>query len=347
MAEPPTVEVFADVDDIPAGVATRLSLKSGVAFFRSLEWFRCLARHGTDSGAPRIYLAGNDAAVCALYCLQRERRLASLSNFYTIEYGPTGSAPGTGDALRAILDCIAGEQARWTTLEFRNLPEADLAALSGAASAAGFVTHTWEQHDNWYLDLDGRNFDRYYAGLPSRLRNTIERKGRKADREHDLRIAIFPDDGLSPDDAVGHFQAIYAASWKEPEPFPAFMPALIRSCGDAGTARVGMAWVDGEPAAAQFWIRDGNRSFIYKLAYDEKFGELSVGSILSKALFRHAIDVDGVTEIDYGVGNEAYKRDWMSDRRKLAGLLCCNPRTLAGRLRNLREALAARVRRSR
>jgi len=37
-----------------------------------------------------------------------------------------------------------------------------------------------------------------------------------------------------------------------------------------------------------------------------------------------------VAEIDYGVGSERYKLDWMSDCRHIIGLTCFNPRSIGG-----------------
>ena len=71
---------------------------------------------------------------------------------------------------------------------------------------------------------------------------------------------------------------------------------------------------------------------IYKLAYDEKFGHLGVGSILSRELFRIALDEDHVDEIDYGVGSEPYKKDWMTAVRQIRGLEANNLKTSKGLL---------------
>ena len=72
---------------------------------------------------------------------------------------------------------------------------------------------------------------------------------------------------------------------------------------------------------------------IYKLAYKDSLRDYSVGSILSLEMFRQAIDEDRVEEIDYGVGSEPYKRDWMEDRRRLYGLVAFNLRTPSGLVR--------------
>ena len=47
-------------------------------------------------------------------------------------------------------------------------------------------------------------------------------------------------------------------------------------------------------------------------------------------MFRQAIDVDRSAIIDYGSGDDPYKRDWMSERRQYWGLEVYDTRSLAG-----------------
>lgn len=39
----------------------------------------------------------------------------------------------------------------------------------------------------------------------------------------------------------------------------------------------------------------------------------------------HVIDIDRVAEIDYLIGDDLYKRDWVSCRRERRGLIAFNP----------------------
>ena len=39
-------------------------------------------------------------------------------------------------------------------------------------------------------------------------------------------------------------------------------------------------------------------------------------------LLEHVIDTDKVTDIDFLSGNDAYKKDWMSERRERFALVC-------------------------
>ena len=40
-------------------------------------------------------------------------------------------------------------------------------------------------------------------------------------------------------------------------------------------------------------------------------GKGVTGSVLSAALFRHVIDLDRVSLVDFGTGDDPYKHDWM------------------------------------
>jgi CelD/BcsL family acetyltransferase involved in cellulose biosynthesis len=64
-------------------------------------------------------------------------------------------------------------------------------------------------------------------------------------------------------------------------------------------------------------------------------------------MFRRALDTDRVRAIDYGTGDDSYKKDWMGERRQLWQIEAFDPRTprgLAGAARAAASALVRRVR---
>jgi hypothetical protein len=310
-----------------------------------------------DSASPRLYVASDETggALACLFCYTRKSRhgeLASLSTYYTMEFSPI-LKPGT-DA-KAVCAALAGfigaEQPRWHSLRLDYLKEsnASTAMLVEEIGRAGFSVHRHHQFENWYLDCPRTGFEQYFASRPSRLRNTVERKGRKLQKSHKVRFELYRDPASDIMRGVRDYVSVYNSSWKRPEPHPDFIPELAQRLAARDCLRLGVLYADEMPVAAQFWITTRNEACIYKLAYDERFAELSVGAALSREMFKQALDVDRCARIDYGVGSEAYKREWMSASQEIFGIRAYSRRTATGwanivstRLRSTAKSLGFR-----
>lgn len=336
------VDIYRRFGDLPAPAAALFDAAlARHGLFFSLGWFEHLADAGLNGDAALL-----------LYCVRRRqdgeptlvlplrqavdgrgaRRLEGLANWYSSLYGPIAQ-PGTdhGAALAALAAAITAERPRWDILDLHPLDPDDpaFAAMLNALRSAGMATQRYFCFQNWYLQVAGRCYDDYAASLPSRLKNTLKRKGRQLEKSQRARFEIVTG-GAGLESAIAHYQAVYAASWKSAEPAPDFMPGLMRLCAARGWLRLGLASVDGEPAAAQLWIVCAGVASIYKLAYDERCASLSIGSLLTERLMRHVIDVDRVAEVDYLTGDDAYKRDWMSHSRERCGIVAFNLRSTRG-----------------
>lgn len=330
----PRVAVFEDFESLPKSCTALF--RGGV--FQSLPWFRVI---GDTLGRPalRIHALQSDSGeVHALMPMVRQsggglfkvRRLAAAANYYTPHFSPLVV---DGASTTVCLDALAREMAQGTsqsdivTLYPMDRDAPIYASSLSALRAAGMAVQPYLCFGNWYLKVNGRSYDDYVKTLPPRLRNTMKRKANQlADR---LRIEIISD-GNALDAAIAAYEAVYSASWKPPEGHPGFMPRLIRTCAAEGWLRMGVAWIDGEPAAAQVWMVADGVASIFKLAYDQRFVKHSVGSLLTAALMRHVIDIDRVLEVDFLSGDDAYKQDWMSHRRERWGIAAFNLRTVRG-----------------
>jgi CelD/BcsL family acetyltransferase involved in cellulose biosynthesis len=120
------------------------------------------------------------------------------------------------------------------------------------------------------------------------------------------------------------------------------MPGLIRLLAASSSLRLGIARLDGQAIAAQVWAVQGGRAAIIKLAHREDNAEYSAGTLLTALLMEHVIEVDKVSEVDYLIGDDSYKQNWMNQRRERWGLVAYNPRTSRGLILLGRE-LAARM----
>jgi hypothetical protein len=216
------------------------------------------------------------------------------------------------------------------------------------------MVQRFDHFGNWHEPVAGRSWRAYLDTRPGALRETVRRKLGKAERDPQTRIEIVagPDD---LEDGIAAFESVYRRSWKEPEPFPEFNAGLMRRTARLGLLRLGILRIGGEPVAVQLWVVDNGRATVLKLAHDEAFKPASPGTVLTAAMLRRLLDDERVTEIDFGRGDDPYKRQWASERRQRIGLLLINPlrarglatlgRQAAGRGRRAALSLAERLRR--
>ena len=191
----------------------------------------------------------------------------------------------------------------------------------------------------WYEATDGLSFADYLAARPAELRGTWRRKRRRIERESGF-AASFHDRPAGLEAAIADYEAVHEASWKPPEGFPGFIPALIRLAAAEGALRLGIYRLAGRPVAAQFWIVWNRRAVVYKLAHDARLDALSPGTLLTMEMFERVLDRDRPAEITFGRGDDAYKKLWLPRRRERWGIRASNPRTPRGLAEGLERAAA-------
>lgn len=335
-----TLHQFKDVPADVVGLFARAEL-SDPQF--GLGWFQNLTdtTFAGDAGVKLHVLRLNGAPLAALPLHLKAatggNMARALGNFYTCLYAPS-LAPGvTADQLAELLRHIKREHAPLASLALSPLDDepATLQLLQTALRLAGLRTYQHHAFGNWYLPVSG-NSASYMASRPGEVRSTLKRMSKKfAAAGGRFEIVVEPS---QVDAAIAAYTSVYNSSWKRPEPFEQFMPGLARVCAAQGWLRLGLAWIDERPVAAQFWIVSGGKAHIYKLAYDNDYRHLSPGSLLTAQLMQRVIDEDKVREIDYMKGDDAYKNQWMTHRRERMGLLAFNPHTMGGLVGLAREA---------
>ena len=201
----------------------------------------------------------------------------------------------------------------------------------------GWIPFRFFCFGNWFLKVEG-SWQDYLASRSANLRSQIKRRKKHFTAEGGTIDVLTTPEQI--DEAVSEFQCVYTASWKNPEPYPDFIPSLIRHLSTVGTLRLGIARLGVVPIAAQLWIVVQNKASIYKVAYHEKYSSYSPGTILTSHLLQHVIEQDKVSEVDFLIGDDEYKKIWMSHRRERWGIIAYNPKTFIGFSLLMKEVLA-------
>lgn len=340
----PGVVAYRHPSAFPADVVQFLERAERRNVEFGLPWYRNLVDTVyPDHAGIRFYVVRHNGALLAVLPLRAERtasgwRLHSLSNFYTTLYEPVLEA---GIAPADLVPLVSALRRDFPGFASLMLSPMDVSApawstLLCALRLAGLAAFDYFSHGNWVLPVTGR-WAPYLAERDGQLRSTIKRMDKKFAAAGGRLEILRTSDAMQ--DAIAAYEAVYRASWKKPEPFPDFMPGLMQTYAASGALRLGLAWLDGKPIAAQLWIVSHGRAVIYKLAYHEDFKAYSPGTLLTARLMEQALDIDQVREVDYLVGDDPYKTAWMTERRERRGIVAYNPRSAWGLAGLTRECI--------
>lgn len=322
-------------------------------FFATRLWYDTLIAHALPADAEPL-LAADPAGAIVLPLQRRQGRLSSLTGPYSLAWrplvAPGAEAAACREAARSLARLVRGGPPMLFELIDPALPTLPdvLAGLRAGRALAGRFDHV----GNWFEVLgEGVSWEAYLAARPPALRATIARKLARAGRTHRLAVADSP--GPELEAAIADYEDVRARSWKPEEPFPRFDAALCRAAAAAGVLRLGVLREEGGRAvAAQYWVLDRDeagtrRATVLKLAHDEAARAASPGTVLTALMIRRLIDAEGVRVLDFGRGDDPYKRLWAGRRRQRIGLVVADPLSPPGLVALARQWAGAALRRLR
>ena len=324
--------LFHDLEAVAGDAGEGLGRGAQASLFHRLDWFR-MVRDDMPRDDLLVVRARNDTGRCWLFLVADGRQAWSLNSGYSLRYGAVieGTPAPVGGLVRGL------RRAGITHIFLEGLEGDD--PLKDELKRSGWAVRRSAFNASWRIHTAGMSFDDYWAERPSRLRNTAARRAKKS--ELDIRILDHFDA-----QAMDDYESVYNASWKPPEGAPSLIRRLAIQEGEAGMLRLGIAYFQGRPVAAQLWLVENGIATIHKLAYREDARDLSAGTLLSVEMFRRALDVDKVAAIDFGIGDHAYKAEWMTHSVPLYTLTAYDmlrPAGVAGIVRSLASKAIGRV----
>jgi len=310
-------------------------------------WYDATLAAGMPEGAEAVLALGaGDAVLVPL--MRLGGRLHSLTTPYTLGWRPLPAGRGDAETMRAagrdlgrllrgsapaVLDSLAAE-------------EPHLDSFVAGLRSAGLVPLRFDHFGNWHEPVTPEDgWDGYLSDRASALQSTIRRKTPRCLKR--MRFEWIVEPGPRLEAGIAAYEAVRARSWKPFEPSPRFDGTLMRAMAAEGTLRLGVLRLrdGGTPVAAQYWAVSGGRAVVLKLAHDEAQRDLSPGTVLTALMMADILDGDGtVHEVDFGRGDDPYKRLWAGQRRQRLGLLIADPRHPAGLLAIARQSAGRAVR---
>ncbi|MBF0266835.1 MAG: GNAT family N-acetyltransferase [Gammaproteobacteria bacterium] len=267
--------------------------------------------------------------------------LYAISNYYTANFQPLFA---NNLNIKEIYDIteyfiksyLIKNNIHYLTLSPVNIEVKEITSFVDCLKAHHFSIKTDHLFVNWFHKLNLNNYydnlntyEQYFQQRPSKLQNTIKRKTKQLRKteSHHLQIHTSYDDIKAQ---LSNYDTIYQKSWKPDEYSYQFIHDLMLTFAQQNKTRLGIAMINNEPAAAQFWLVHNQEALIVKLAHDPKFQNLSIGTILTNAMFQYVIEIDQVHKIDFLTGNDSYKKDWMTEQQDFYSVTAYNNKTIKG-----------------
>lgn len=331
-----SVETHEHAKDLPEDALALMRRREQAYVEFSADWFDLLGDTVfRDKSRAIFYVLRRQGRVLAVVPIgtqpgKRGIEVGALANYYTTLYSPLLEDDLTPEDLVPLVQALRRDQ-RAPAYRFWPMdPEShEFRLLRGALRLAGLRPHEYFAFGNWYLQVEG-DWASYLQNRSGQLRSTIKRMSKRLANEKG-HLEIIRDEA-NAERGIAAYLAVYGASWKVPEPYVDFIPGLVRLCARRGWLRLGLAWIGDKPIAAQLWITNAGRTHIYKVAYDEAFKAIAPGTLVTALLLEDAISHDKSHEVDYLIGDDAYKKTWMSHRRERFGLVAYDPTTPRGLL---------------
>lgn len=294
-----------------------LAVRTGNAFVTP-EWFGAWWRHYGDGHEPLVCVARDlEGRLRGLLPLVASGASASTARF---------AGSGLGDLFHPV--AAASDEAAVAVaagLELRERRGVPTLVLENVVADAGW----WQDlsaslgirsrplvHRPSVLpsaNLAGRTFEEYLAARSRNLRSQVGRKRRALEREHEVRIRWTRESNEVSADVATLFR-LHDSRWRARPGASSLSGASARAFHSdfaalshaRGWLRLCFLEVDGEPVAAWYGWRLGERFAYYQAGFDPSWAGASVGFVLFAETIRAAC-VEGAGHYDMLLGDEPYK----------------------------------------
>jgi CelD/BcsL family acetyltransferase involved in cellulose biosynthesis len=228
--------------------------------------------------------------------------------------------------LSYILEYISKTFKKWDMIDFNSIPTENgcYTDIRNSIIQHNFKNTEYFCFRNWYIDEIACDGDKYIKQLNGNIRQNVPRRIRKLNRIGNAEFEMIID-SAQLNYYMNLYYDLYAKSWQKKETVgPTFHRNLSKIAADNGWLRLGFLFFNNTPIACQMWIVSNDYAYILKLFYDQEYKKYAPGKILTFKMFKYAIDADKVKTIDFGYGNDNYKKFWTPKNRVINGIKIYN-----------------------
>jgi len=308
--------------------------------FLSWEWLSTWWRHlGRDRRLyiPVVRERGELVALAPLAV--RPPGISSIQPFPILEFMGSGSVGSDyldvilrrGHEVRgmnSLAECLSRLN-RAVELEQIKTSGSAAAGLGALLGRGGWSVSEEETNLSRFIDLSGRSWEDYLAGLGRSHRYNFNRRLRQLHGQFRVRFdtsAQEPERGA----ALHRLIALHRARWREfsrafhTANHVSFHEDITRLACARGWLRIYTLSLDDEAVAALYGFRYGKVFSFYQSGFDPAYAKFSTGLVTMGLAIKSALE-EGAEEFDMLQGLETYKERWADQARPLGRLECYPP----------------------
>lgn len=339
VSAPPTLRVRAASSFEDSGVSVAewndlVARSETRSVFQTYEWlhswwrsFRstCDLRLLTVTDGPR------PVAVAPLVsCQQGAKRVVRFIGDGRADYSDILVGERRSDAIASVLSALHADPA-WHVLELNNIPEVSSTASMVAAAAEGLGYHVLIEPQFLCPSLVIRAHEE--EAMAIRDKASVRRKRHKLDRLGNVAVRHLQSvQDIEP--LLDTFFEQHVDRWAPTESPSLFLRpenrefyrALARELAPVGRLLFTVLELDGRPIAMHYGFVHGGVLTWYKPSFDRALLEHSPGTVMVGHLVAYAIE-KGYDELDFTLGNEAFKNRFTNTMRRTVRVRVFRSRT--------------------
>jgi CelD/BcsL family acetyltransferase involved in cellulose biosynthesis len=230
--------------------------------------------------------------------------------------GPVLDCDATDEAVDALAAYLGATTSDWDVADLRFLDPSSAFFVHGVWVPEGGSAHVRADTGASPIVELAPDFERFMAeNLSKHVRHNV-RRARKRTDEHDARFEMITGgDGLAQalGDArrlfEGRMRTVVGTFFAVTPQFAGFTRRMTTTLAEQGRLRLGFLSIEGERVAFAYFFRFGQTMYAVQCGFAEEWGWLDVLKSLMGRMLEEAM-AEGCTHLDYGLGDQAYKREW-------------------------------------
>jgi CelD/BcsL family acetyltransferase involved in cellulose biosynthesis len=297
-------------------------------------WWECF---GADRELYVIAVRSNAVLVALLPLMRSRSRMYGLpvwrfeftANVHTPRFDAV-IAERAEEVYALLLDHLEVQAPRWDLIVLPELQDSSQtpAAFTRLSMGRSFRAGVYSAGASPVISLAG-GFDAICARLPAKLRSSLRNRSRRLQRLGDVSLEVVDAEARLPC-ALADALRIEAAGWKGKagtaiacnEDLVRFYTRIGERAARSGTLCLMFLVVGGKRVAFAYCVRQGRTLYLLKTGYDPEYAPYAP----FKLLLLRAIEAccrEGLAAFDLLGDDEAWKREWTSDRIGRRWLFLC------------------------